>query len=152
MKGLVIASLVALATLGTAALALADSVNVCGPLREYRAATATAPGTLTVGTEQFAISSDAKANVASGATTVGTNVCLAGTWQPSQTVGRNLTDFSLTVQSTTTTAPTSSTLPSTSTSPITAPVGGLPTGIIVLAAALAVLLVGVVAKRRIDRG
>ena len=151
MKALVVASLVTLTTLGTSAIALADSVNVCGPLREYRAATATAPGSVTVGAEQFAISSDAKANVASGATTVGTNVCLTGTWQASQTVGRNLTDFTLTVQTAATTAPTSSALPSTGTIPTAGPLAGIPVGILLLAGALAILLVGALAKRRADR-
>src|SRR2546430_9147760 len=75
--------------------AAADSVNVCGALAEYRAPTSTVPGSITVGSEQFAISTDAKQDTAPGTTTVGAQVCLTGTWVMSQTVGRNLTDFQL---------------------------------------------------------
>jgi hypothetical protein len=95
---LLFAILLALASAVQSTLALADSVNLCGALREFRAPTATLPGSVTVGSDQFAISPAATQNVGSGATTAGTNVCLTGTWQMSETVGRNLSDFALVVQ------------------------------------------------------
>ncbi len=110
--------------LGAAALAQSGtSVNVCGVMTEYRAPTQTQPGTVTVGGEQFAISSDARQNVSPAART-GTDVCLTGTWVMSQTVGRNLIEVTIVPRSATATAtalPTLQTtpqsLPSTTASP-----------------------------------
>jgi hypothetical protein len=80
---------------GTAAAETGGTpVHVCGRMTEYRAPTTTQPGAITVAGEQFAISSDARQNVTSDAT-VGSDVCLAGKWFPSQTVGRNLTELTV---------------------------------------------------------
>lgn len=98
-------------TLALSSSAAAETASVCGPLREYRAPTATAPGSITVGSEQFAISSTAQQNIASGTTTPGTNVCLRGTWVMSQTVGRNLTEFTLTLQQAVSPSPAATTAP-----------------------------------------
>jgi hypothetical protein len=75
-------------------------VNICGRMTEYRAPTQTQPGSITVAGEQFAISSDARQNVSPNAT-VGSDVCMTGTWFPSQTVGRNLTELTVVPRSAT---------------------------------------------------
>src|SRR5687767_6559996 len=75
-------------------------VHICGTMTEYRAPTQTQPGSITVAGEQFAISSDARQNVSPNAT-VGSDVCMTGTWFPSQTVGRNLTELTVVPRSAT---------------------------------------------------
>ena len=131
MKALSFAGLLSIALIAQAGVAAAETANVCGQLREYRPPTATAPGSVTVSAEQFAIASNAKQTTAAGATWVGAKVCLVGTWQASQTVGRELSDFSLTVASSQ--APAA--LPSTS----TGPASPVPLAALLAAAALAVV-------------
>jgi len=93
MRQLLVAGLALALMLGASTSAEAQTAtNVCGMLVEYRAPTATMPGSITVGPEQFAIDSRATIDMSSD-TRIGSLVCLTGTWQRSQTVGRVLTDL-----------------------------------------------------------
>lgn len=69
-------------------------VNICGRLTELTRPTQIATGFITVAGERFAISSGARQNI-SPAATVGSDVCLTGSWLMSQTVGRNLSDLTV---------------------------------------------------------
>ena len=123
-------------------------VNVCGRMTEYRAPTQTQPGSITVAGEQFAISSDAKQNVSSSAT-VGSDVCLTGTWFASQTVGRNLTELTVTPRTATPTGASGPvSLPSTTTAPSAAASDTQTGALLVLALALAGLALIFLARLR----
>lgn len=111
MKALLGLALVIGSLVAQGSVARAESASVCGTLKEYRPFTPTAPGSITVGAEQYAIATGATQSLSAGTTTVGTNVCLTGTWQPSQTVGRELSAFTLTLA----VSQTPGSLPSTST-------------------------------------
>ncbi len=126
----------ALLLLGTSAAA--ESANVCGVLQEFRAPTAVQAGTVVVGSERFAIATNARQDIGPGASSIGATVCLTGTWQPSQTVGRELSDFRLIVQGPASTAPARTSLPSTSTLPST----GTDTNAVLLLALAALVGVG----------
>lgn len=86
--GLIVTLLVGAST----AAAAQTAANVCGTMTEYRAPSATLPGSITVGPEQFAIDSRATIDM-SGDARLGSAVCLTGTWQMSQTIGRVLTEL-----------------------------------------------------------
>jgi hypothetical protein len=99
-------------------VASAESANVCGTLNELRMPTTNVAGSVVVGAERFAIATNARRTM-DPAAKVGTQVCLTGTWIGSQTVGRELSDFTLAPQRLATAAPTTGasvgTLPSTTT-------------------------------------
>lgn len=73
------------------------ATRVCGTMSEYRAPTASMPGSITVDPEKFSI--DSRATIDVGADVrVGSAVCMTGTWIMSQTVGRTLTELQVRVQ------------------------------------------------------
>lgn len=148
---LLLITAVALAPALPASAQSRTQVNICGTLTDYRAPTQTQPGLVTVGSERFAISSDARQNVSSSLR-VGTDACLVGTWVMSQTVGRNLVELTLGPRATAApTAPTSAqptrTLPSTGADPSSSP-GGFGPGVAVLGVLAVLLAILAVTKLR----
>jgi hypothetical protein len=73
-------------------------VQVCGPLTRFDEPSASAPGRLVVGTQEFTFSREATRNTPAGTTTLGASVCLTGRWLYTQPVGRELLDFRLALQ------------------------------------------------------